>query len=250
MAGVGAIPFVVVRPDEAKNQDRSSQKCSLLSKRHGGIPEHMFVDDSSSEAEDVVCVGKSSVFFGAGLRGYVPHLLPLHKLGRGIATMVFPVNGVAGTCGETHADLDGGVSSELVDKCDEAEVSVRLRFICDRFFSEGFANPRLSARFLDAMLEEELNDSENKAHRDSLAEVAEPECGVVPVPVDEILVFEQEFIQTPIGFGLMLASWFQSPKFGTVEASIEAFALSSWTIRLMAFLVNVSSTGSSHPDGD
>ncbi|KAL0074373.1 hypothetical protein F4703DRAFT_1920817 [Phycomyces blakesleeanus] len=255
MAGVGAIPFVVVRPDgenqveahknvmpqtilgmlsnwlgslwSTGSQTTGEPSGSLLSKRHGGIPEHMFVDDSSSEAEDVVCVGKSSVFFGAGLRGYVPHLLPLHKLGRGIATMVFPVNGVAGTCGETHADLDGGVSSELVDKCDEAEVSVRLRFICDRFFSEGFANPRLSARFLDAMLEEDLNDSENKAHRDSLAEVAEPECGVVPVPVDEILVFEQEFIQTPSGLdnaGFVVPK----PKFGTVEGLNEAFALSSW----------------------
>ncbi|KAL0081237.1 hypothetical protein J3Q64DRAFT_1850961 [Phycomyces blakesleeanus] len=255
MAGVGATPFVVVRPDgenqveahknvmpqtilgmlsnwlgslwSTGSQTTGEPSGSLLSKRHGGIPEHMFVDDSSSEAEDVVCVGKSSVFFGAGLRGYVPHLLPLHKLGRGIATMVFPVNGVAGTCGETHADLDGGVSSELVDECDESEVSVRLRFICDRFFSEGFAKPRLSARFIDAMLEEELNDSANKAHRDSLTEVAEPECGLVPKSAEETPVQRQESVQTPSG--LDNADFVvPKPKFGTVEGLNEAFALSSW----------------------
>ncbi|KAL0077761.1 hypothetical protein F4703DRAFT_1797535 [Phycomyces blakesleeanus] len=255
MAGVGATPFVAVRPDgedqveahknvmpqtilgmlsnwvgslwSTGSQTTGEPSGSLLSKRHGGIPGHMSVNDSSSEAEDVVCVGKSSVFFGAGLRGYVPHLLPLHKLGRGIATMVFPVNGVAGTCGETHADLDEGVSSELVDECDEAEVSVRLRFICDRFFSEGFAKPRLSARFLDAMLEEELNDSANKAHRDSLTEVAEPECGLVPKSAEETPVQRQESIQTPSGLnnaGFVVPK----PKFRTVEGLNEAFALSSW----------------------
>ncbi|KAL0084510.1 hypothetical protein F4703DRAFT_1793879 [Phycomyces blakesleeanus] len=255
MMGVGATPFVDARLDgenqvEAhKNvmpqtilgilsnwlgslcsigsQTTGEPSGSLLSKRHGGIPGHMSVNDSSSEAECVVCVGESSMFFGAGLRGYVPHLLPLHELGRGIATMVFPVNGVAGTCGETHADLDEGVSSELVDECDEAEVSARLRFICDRFFSEGFAKPRLSARFLDAMLEEELSDSANKAHRDSLTEVVEPECGLATKSAEETLVQRQESVQTPSGLnnaGLKDPK----PKSGTVEGLHEAFALSSW----------------------
>ncbi|KAL0075867.1 hypothetical protein J3Q64DRAFT_1853026 [Phycomyces blakesleeanus] len=255
MAGVGATPFVDARLDgenqveahknvmpqtflgilsnwlgslwSAGSRTTGEPSGSLLSERHGGIPGHMSVDDSSSEAEDVVSVGKSSVFVGAGLREYVPHLLPLHKLGCGIATMVSPVNDVAGTCGETHADLDEGVSSELVDVCDEAEISVRLRFICDRFFSEGFAHPRLSARFLDALLEEELNDSENKAHRDSLTEVAEPECGLVPESAEETLVLEQESVQTPSGLdnaGLKDPK----PKSGTVEGLNEAFALSSW----------------------
>ncbi|KAL0076122.1 hypothetical protein F4703DRAFT_1934520 [Phycomyces blakesleeanus] len=200
---------------------------SLLSERHGGIPGHMSVDDFSSEEEDVVCVGKLNVSFGAELRGYVPHLLPLHKLECGIATMVSPVNDVAGTCGETHADLDEGVSSELVDVCDEAEISVRLRFICDRFFSEGFAKPRLSARFLDAMLEEELNNSENKAHRDSLTEVAEPECDLVPKSAKETFVFEQESVQTPSGLNNADLKE-PKPKSGTVEGLNEAFALSSW----------------------
>ncbi|OAD72477.1 secreted neurofilament-like protein [Phycomyces blakesleeanus NRRL 1555(-)] len=200
---------------------------SLLSERHGGIPGHMSVNDSPSEDEDVVCVGKSNVFFGAELRGYIPHLLPLHKLESGIATMVFPVDGVAGTCGETHANLDEGVSSELVDICDEAEVSIRLRFICEDFFSGGFANPRLPARFFDTMLEEELNASENKGHCDSLTEVAEPECGLVPKLVEETFVFGQESVQTPLGLNNAGLND-PKPKFGTVQGLNEAFALSSW----------------------
>ncbi|KAL0084928.1 hypothetical protein J3Q64DRAFT_1849305 [Phycomyces blakesleeanus] len=255
MAGVGATPSLDVRPNgenrveahdtvmrqtilglvsnwvgslwSTGSRTTGEPSGSLLSERHGGIPGHMSVDDSSLEEEDVVCVGESSVFFGVGLREYIPHLLPLDELERGIDTMVFPVDGVAGTCGETHADLDEGVSSELVDICDEAEVSVRLKFICERFFSEGFANPRLPTRFLDAMLEEELNDSENKGHCDSLTEVAEPECGLVPKPVEETFVFEQESVQTPSGLnnaGLKDPK----PKFGTVEGLDEAFALSSW----------------------
>ncbi|KAL0074043.1 hypothetical protein F4703DRAFT_1799204 [Phycomyces blakesleeanus] len=255
MAGVGATPFVDARPngenrveahDNVMRQtilglvsnwvgslwstgSRTTGEPSggLLSERQGGILGHMSVDESSSEEEDVVCVGESNVFFGVGLREYIPHLLPLDKLERGIDTMVSPVDGVAGTCGETHADLDEGVSSELVDICDEAEISVRLRFICEEFFSGGFANPRLPARFFDTMLEEELNASENKGHCDSLTEVAEPECGLVSKPVEETFVFGQESVQTPSGLNNAGLND-PKPKFGTVQGLDEAFALSSW----------------------
>ncbi|KAL0087674.1 hypothetical protein J3Q64DRAFT_1832990 [Phycomyces blakesleeanus] len=206
MAGVGATPFVDARPngenrveahDNVMRQtilglvsnwvgslwstgSRTTGEPSggLLSERQGGILGHMSVDESSSEEEDVVCVGESNVFFGVGLREYIPHLLPLDKLERGIDTMVSPVDGVAGTCGETHADLDEGVSSELVET-----YAMKLRSAYDsdssvKNFSQGFCKPKTPARFLTRCWKRSSTPLKTKSC-DSLTEVAEPECGLV-----------------------------------------------------------------------
>ncbi|KAI9022253.1 hypothetical protein CLU79DRAFT_835385 [Phycomyces nitens] len=127
----------------------------------------------SSLGMESIDVGESSSSFVADFRGYIPHRCYSFVANGDSSVMVFPVNGVAGTDGETHAPLNEGVSNELTESCEETEPNVQLDFFWDSQSSEELRKLRAYAKFLDEMMDEEFNSFSTESLGDSSPEAPE-----------------------------------------------------------------------------